>query len=100
MFVHNVFFWLKNAASEEDKSKLLEGLQSLKPIEVIRTIHIGVPASTDRPVIERGYDLSLLLIFDTPEDQETYQVHPVHKAFVERCKELWSKVVIYDAVDA
>ncbi|MHA6249590.1 Dabb family protein [Pontibacter sp. CAU 1760] len=100
MFVHHVFFWLKNPGSEADKAALLEGLQSLTPIEVIRTSHIGLPATTNREVIERGYALSLLLIFDNLKDQETYQVHPVHEAFVEKCKSLWEKVVVYDAVDA
>jgi len=99
MFVHHVFFWLKNADSEEDKAKLLHGLEQLKSVEVIRTVHIGEPASTNRDVIERGYTLSLLLLFDNLQDQETYQVHPVHKAFVEQCSPLWSKVVVYDATD-
>ena len=99
MFVHHVFFWLKNAGSEEDKAKLLEGLKGMTSIEVIKTSHIGKPANTNREVIERGYDLSWLLIFDNPDDQEIYQVHPVHKAFVEKCSSLWSKVVVYDATD-
>lgn len=100
MFVHHVFFWLKNADSEEDKNKLLQGLNKLKAVDEIRTIHIGVPASTNREVIERGYALSLLMLFDNLQDQETYQEHPVHKQFVEECASLWSKVVVYDAVDA
>lgn len=100
MFVHHVFFWLNNPDSEEDKGRLLQGLRKLESIDVIRTFHIGVPATTNRDVIERGYVLSLLMIFDNLEDQETYQVHPVHKAFVEQCSSLWSKVVVYDAVDA
>jgi hypothetical protein len=27
---------------------------------------------------------------------DIYQVHPVHLAFVEKCKSMWTKVVIYD----
>ncbi|PRY10354.1 stress responsive alpha/beta barrel protein [Pontibacter ummariensis] len=100
MFVHHVYFWLKNPEAAAEKARLLEGLKSLQTVETIRTVHIGVPADTDRPVIERGYHFSLLLIFDNKEDHDTYQVHPVHKKFVEDCSSLWSKVVIYDAVDA
>lgn len=99
MFVHHVLFWLKDPSSKEDYDKLLEGLNTLKPIEVIRTVHIGKPATTDRPVIERGYQFSLLLIFDNLEDQNTYQDHPIHLKFVENYSSLWSKVVIYDSVD-
>lgn len=100
MLVHHVFFWLKNADSEEDKNKLRQGLEKMKSIEGIRTVHIGVPATTNRDVIERGYALSWLLVFDNLEDQEVYQVHPVHKQFVEECSSLWSKVIVYDAVEA
>ena len=99
MFVHHVFFWLKNPNSTEDKSQLEQGLLDLEKVETIRTFHVGVPASTSRPVIERGYALSLLLIFDDLEDQETYQAHPVHEKFVKECSHLWSKVVVYDSVD-
>ena len=99
MFVHHVFFWLKNPNSTEDKSLLEAGLLDLEKVETIRTFHVGVPASTNRPVIERGYSFSLLLIFDDLEDQETYQTHPVHEKFVKECSHLWSKVVVYDSVD-
>lgn len=100
MFVHHVFFWLKNPDSAEDKNQLLQGLRSLEPIEAIRHLHIGEPASTNRPVIERSYAVSLLMLFDTPEDQEIYQDHPVHHEFIKNCSALWEKVVVYDAVDA
>jgi hypothetical protein len=100
MFVHHVYFWMNNPDSEEDKKKLLEGLHSLKPIEVIRMVHIGVPASTNREVIDSSYAFSLLLIFDNLKDQEIYQEHPIHLKFVKEYSPLWSKVIVYDSVDA
>lgn len=99
MFVHHVFFWLKNPQSSAERSKLLEGIKSLQSIETIKSFHVGKPAGTDRPVIENGYDFSLLLIFDNLEDQNTYQEHPVHLKFVEEYSPLWSKVIVYDSVD-
>ena len=100
MFVHHVFFWLKNPDAAEDKRKLLEGLKSLKDIAAIKSCHIGVPADTDRPVIERGYQYSLLLIFDNVKDQNIYQDHPTHLKFVDNYSSLWSKVIVYDSVNA
>ena len=99
MFVHHVYFWMNNPDSEEDKKKLLEGLNSLKPIEVIRMAHIGVPAGTNRDVIDSSYAYSLLLIFDNLKDQEIYQEHPIHLKFVKNYSHLWSKVIVYDSVD-
>jgi hypothetical protein len=98
MFVHHVFFWLKNPESKEDYNKLSSGLKSLSEIEPKVLFHVGVPAATNRPVIETSYAFSLLLIFNTLEEQESYQEHPVHLKFVEDCSALWSKVTVYDSI--
>lgn len=99
MFIHHVFFKLKNPNSEADKQALIEGLNAMRPIKEFRAIHIGVPADTHREVIARDYAVSWLLIFDNPEDQQVYQVHPLHKNFVETCSHLWETVVVYDSIN-
>ncbi len=100
MFIHHVYFWLKNPSSEEDRSKLLDGLEKLSKVKTIKMFHIGKPADTNRDVIERSYSVSWMLIFENKEDQDSYQVDPIHLKFVDECKHLWSKVVVYDSVDA
>lgn len=96
-FVHYVRFWLKDKA---DKQKLIEGLYTLTPIEHIRHIHIGVPAETFRSVVDRSYDVSLLILFDTPEAQEAYQTDPTHVLFADNCAAvLCEKVVVCDNVN-
>ena len=100
MFVHHVYFWPINAGNPEEKARLLEGIRSLGQIETIQTVHVGVPANTSRDVIDTSYSFSLLLIFNNLKDQETYQTHPIHLKFVENCAHLWSKVIVYDSVDA
>lgn len=96
-FVHHVHFWLNNKA---DKDKLIEGLNLLKPITHIRDFHIGVPADTNRDVIDRSYDVSLLLLFDTPEAQAAYQTDATHVIFAEQyAKPLCAKVVVSDSVN-
>ena len=98
--VHHVFFWLKNRDSKEDLTKLLEGLKTLEKIESIKKMHIGVPASTEqRPVVDYSYSASELMFFDDVAGQEAYQVHPIHKKFVEQCSHLWEKVIVYDSID-
>jgi hypothetical protein len=98
--VHHVFFWLKNPGSQEDLNKLLEGLKTLKKIESVRKIHIGVPASTEvRPVIDSTYSASELLFFDDLAGQKKYQDHPIHLRFIENCSHLWEKVIVYDSKD-
>lgn len=98
--LHHVFFWLKNPNSKEDQEKLIEGLRTLAKIETIKKLHIGVPASTEkRPVVDSSYHVSELMFFDDVEGQNVYQVHPLHKKFVEQYSHLWEKVIVYDAID-
>ncbi len=100
MLSHHVFFWLKNPQSEADKAKLIEGLQTLRKIETVREIHLGVPASTEqRDVVDHSYSVSELIFFDDVKGQDTYQDHPIHQAFVKNYSHLWNKVVVYDAMD-
>jgi hypothetical protein len=98
--IHHVFFWLKNAGSPADRDLLISGLRTLKTIDVVRQLHIGVPASTEkRDVVDNSYDVSELMIFDSVEDQGRYQTHPVHLAFVKAYGHLWEKVVVYDTLE-
>ncbi len=99
-FIHHVFFWLKNPNSAEDEQGLVEGLKKLSAATTIKSFHIGKPAATNREVIENTYAISWLLLFDNREDQDIYQTDPVHLKFIEECSHLWSKVVVYDTVDA
>lgn len=100
LFVHHVYFWLKNPNSEADKAKLIEGLENLSKVSEIKMAHIGTPASTNRSVIERGYAVSWLLFFENLEEEEIYQKHPIHLKFVENYSHLWEKVIVYDSVGA
>ena len=100
IFVHHVYFWLKNPESKEDKNKLVEGLRRLAEVQTIKTCHIGQPAPTNREVIERSYAISWLVIFNNKQDQDSYQSDPIHLKFVDECSHLWSKVIVYDSVDA
>jgi hypothetical protein len=98
--IHHVFFWLKNPDSKEDLAKLIAGLQSLRKIKVIRKLHIGVPASTEkREVVDNSYHVSELMFFDNVTDQKAYQDDPIHQKFVADCSHLWDRVVVYDMQD-
>ncbi len=97
--LHHVFFWLKNPESKEDLAKLIAGVKSLGSIETVRSIHVGIPASTEkREVIDNSYHVSELLGFDDVAGQDAYQVHPLHQKFIDEHQHLWSKVVVYDAL--
>ncbi len=98
LFIHHVYFWLAKPENKDDHAALLAGLQALSNVPAIRQFHIGVPADTNRDVIETSYAFSWLAIFHTKGEQDAYQTDPIHLYFVETCKHLWEKVIVYDSV--
>lgn len=98
MFCHSVYFWLRDDLSPTELTTFQDGIDSLRRIETVQHGFIGVPAATDRAIIERGYSHALVLLFADSEAHDAYQVHPVHDAFRRNCATFWSRIVIYDAV--
>lgn len=95
--IHTVFFWLKDDLTPEQQAKFKKGVQSLATIKHIQTCYIGPAADTEeRGVVDNSYSLALINQFAKPEDQVAYQIDPIHLKFVEDCKDLWAKVVVYD----
>ena len=98
--VHHVFFWLKNPGSTADRDKIVEGLQTLRKIEAIKELRIGVVASTEkRDVVDNSWGVSELMFFEDLAGQAIYQDHPIHQKFIKDCSHLWDKVIVYDAMD-
>ena len=98
VFVHHVYFWLKKPITNENRNKFEQALKELVKVETILDNHLGIPASTNRDVIDSSYSYSLLVTFKSIEDQEIYQTHPIHLKFIEDCQDLWDRVVVYDTV--
>jgi hypothetical protein len=97
MFVHSVFFWLKDSLNPDQTDTFRRGLESLHEIPALRQFHVGTPAATDRPIIDRSYTFALLTVFDDQAGHDAYQEHPIHTAFAQTFQPFWTKVVIYDA---
>ena len=97
---HLALFWLKHSDSAEDRQALVQGVDSLRTNEQVRSLQIGFPAATEeRGVVDNSWSVSELMTFDSLDDQAAYQVHPIHQAFIGRCGHLWEKVVVYDMAD-
>lgn len=97
MLSHHVLFWLKPETTEVQKVAFRAGLDSLKGVETIESMYIGTPAPISRPVVDTTYTFSLVIIFKDLAGHDVYQVHPIHKAFLDQFRELFERVVIYDA---
>lgn len=98
MFVHTVFFWLRNPANQANHDALYAGLQKLVSIDTITQAYVGRPADTRRPVIDHSYDFGLTTVFTDKAAHDLYQEHPTHLEFIAECEHLWERVQVYDVV--
>lgn len=99
-FAHVVLFWLNNPDNLQERKKFEASLEKfIKNSEYIKTIHLGSPANTNRPVIDNTYTYCMILTFTSKEEQDKYQDEPGHKAFIAESEELWEKVIVYDSVN-
>ena len=99
IFIHHVFFWLKEN-NNSNREQLVEGLKKLSSATTIKQFHIGIPANTNREVVENTYSVSWMIFFDNDADQESYQVDPIHLDFIKECSHLWNRVTVFDSVNA
>jgi len=97
VFVHHVFFWLKEPENSEARKQFQQGLDTLIAIQQIQSIHIGTPVESASEVVDDSFSYSLLTFFKSKEDQDNYETHPIHQKFIQDCQHLWKKVIVYDA---
>ena len=98
LMIHTVFFWLKDGLSDEQVTLFESELAKLPQIETVASGKIGKPAPTEtRPVTDNSFSYHLSLTFDSIADHDAYQVHADHDAFIDSCKDLWARVVVYDS---
>ncbi len=99
VFVHHVFFWLKEPNNPSACEQFEKGLKELIKVPQIQSSHIGKPVQSPREVVDDSFTYSYMAFFNTKEDQDIYQTHPIHLKFVKDCSHLWEKVIVYDAMD-
>lgn len=95
---HHVYFWLKDECkSVADRAVFEQGLASLFDIELVTGGRWAVPAAVmPRPVIDQSWDYAVTMQFASVADQDAYQGHAQHTAFVETFKGWWAKVLVMD----
>ncbi|MDH3697176.1 MAG: Dabb family protein [Flavobacteriaceae bacterium] len=98
-FVHVVYFWLNDPASDSERKEFEAALNTLlEASEFAQTNYVGIPPKATREVVDDTFSYCLILTFDSAEAQENYQTEPAHLTFIENASHLWNKVVVYDAL--
>ncbi|KAB5490204.1 MULTISPECIES: Dabb family protein [Flagellimonas] len=97
-FAHVVYFWFKNPDSQADRATFEASLKKfLDNSQYAKTKFIGKPPKAIRDVVDDSFTYSLILSFESAEDQAAYQTEPPHLVFIGECKDLWEKVIVYDS---
>ena len=102
---HCVFFWFKDHVDAARRREFEEGLRGLTQSPSVDAVRIGRPAAQapgkERAVVDDSYDYQLLIEFPDQAAADAYQdpADAVHTAFIQRFKDDWSRVQVYDAVE-
>jgi hypothetical protein len=100
MFIHTVYFWLKPDASATARDQLKRDcVEYLGEIPGVKFLFAGIPAGTDRPVVDNSYAVAVTVALDDAAGHEVYQTHPLHLDFIARNKPNWDRVQVYDHVE-
>ncbi|SFC13252.1 Tat (twin-arginine translocation) pathway signal sequence [Parapedobacter composti] len=98
VIAHYVLFWLKEELSEQEIADFAGFFEELKAIPGIKSLHYGRAAQTHpREVVDNSFTYNLLVYFDTMDDINTYETHPVHLEAIEKYSKFWTKVVVHDS---
>jgi hypothetical protein len=96
MFSHIVIFWTDPANPNAPDAVISGARKYLASLPGVVNFHAGTMASSHRSVVDQTYQVGLNIQFETKQAQDEYQDHPLHLEFIEKCKALWTKVVVYD----
>ena len=97
-FKHTVFFWLKTPDKKADREAFEKSIKKFIDSSLyVQSKHLGVPAKTNRDVVDNTYTYCLQVTFNSKEDHDKYQTEKAHKVFIEESLNLWKKVIVYDS---
>lgn len=100
MFIHTVYFYMNPGTSNQAIEQLVRDCRDyLGKISAVRRLWAGVPAGTPRTVVDNSYGVGLTVVLDDVAGHDAYQVDPLHLQFIERNKQHWARVQIYDFVE-
>jgi hypothetical protein len=98
MLIHSVYFWLRPGMTAAERSGFRAEVGKLAAIRTIEKIYVGAPAAlAERSVTDRSFDVALTIVFRDAAAHDTYQVDPVHLAFVDANKASWTRVQVFDS---
>ena len=94
---HVVVCWLKNPGDAEARRRLIQASHRFEQIPGVQRVMAGPVLKTSHPQADNTFDVSVVIVFDSPKSREAYEHHPLHEKEVrETLLPLVKKFVVYD----
>ena len=98
MLAHNVFFTLKDKSDESVATFVETARHYLAGHDGVAFFAVGgLNNELDRPVNDQDFQVALHVVFDDKAAHDVYQVHERHLEFIDKNKERWEKVRVFDS---
>ena len=96
--VHSVFFTLKDDSTASIDALVSACRTYLADHQGIVHFSAGPRAPQyQRPVNDQAFHVALVVVFDSAESQDLYQVSPRHKEFIAEQSANWAQVRVFDS---
>jgi hypothetical protein len=96
---HSVFFTLKDSSDEKVQQLIDDCYKYLASGDGLVSLHAGPRvANLDREVNDDQFHVALIVILESREAHDVYQEMPDHLTFIERNKDNWAGVRVFDAM--
>jgi len=95
---HSVFFTLKDPTEENIQKLVDDCYKYLSASDGLISLHAGgrIP-DLDREVNDDQFHVALIVILESREAHDVYQETPDHLTFIDRNKDSWAGVRVFDA---
>ena len=95
MFSHIVIWWT-DPRTPEAADQMISGVEKyLRPLPGILNLHVGKMIWSQRPCVDKTYQVGMTILFQDKAAHDEYMKHPMHGEFVRECFE---KLCIQDLV--
>lgn len=99
MLSHDVYFTLKQSTDENIRSLVNDCHTYLKDHPGVVFFAAGtLEPELARPVNDREFHVALHVVFDSRASHDAYQTEPRHVTFIERNRDTWAKVRVFDSL--
>ena len=94
---HVVVCWLKQPGDEAARQRIVDASYGFRAIPGVLHVAAGRALPSDRPVVDDGFDVAVVMTFEDEAALRAYDAHPLHqRAVADTLRPLVDRLIIYD----